>query len=227
MCEPENITGPIYINTGVSGNTDGLNCDNYNCIINERLNSITTDISNNIIGPVRGQPIRPTNFVNNNIDTSTLKFAGARFNTGFPSKCANCPLVNEPVILTGQRSCNKINNTKAITEILLNKKGYMFTNSNNKNVISGPIKWRSPNGVVTVLQFGGTSGSGLTKNQQLSNMGKGFTATGKPSRKYGVQSYHGINLYSNTNIYSETNPTINVQPNRLNPQIGVIQVCQP
>ena len=27
MCEPENITGPIYINTGVSGNTDGLNCD--------------------------------------------------------------------------------------------------------------------------------------------------------------------------------------------------------
>ena len=73
MCEPENITGPIYINTGVSGNTDGLNCNQYNCIINERLNRITSDISNNIIGPAIGQPMRPNNFVNNNVDTSSLK----------------------------------------------------------------------------------------------------------------------------------------------------------
>lgn len=225
MCEPENITGPIYINTGVSGNTDGLNCNQYNCIINERLNRITSDISNNIIGPAIGQPMRPNNFVNNNVDTSSLKFAGGRFSTGFPSKCMNCPINSNIDISLQERTCNNINNIEKIRELLLNKKGYMFANSNNKNVISGPIHWRSSNKVVTVLQFGGTSGSGLTKNQQLSNMGKGLTATGKPSRKFGVQSYNGIKLYSNSNIFNYTNPVISTTNNSVGPQNGYIQAC--
>ena len=215
-------------NTILSGTSD-ISCGAYNSIINQRLLAIQRDISGKKIGPPAGQPIRPIPFTNNNADTSTRNTAGATFNLDFPSMCQFCQDISNSRCGVCHDAYGKEKDSCYICLLynkLLKKKGYMFTNSNNKNVISGPIKWRSENGIITVLQFGGTSGSGLTKNQQLSNVGKGLTPDGKPAKKFGVQSYDGIRLYSNSNIYSNVNPTnITNGANSINPTIGFIPLC--
>ena len=203
-------------NTIISGSSD-ISCVAYNDIIRSRTNAIIKSISAGKIGPIRGQPRRALPFVNNNVSTSTIDIAGATFNLNFPSECQLCSTLNQNDNCDFCRTPDKSNCfTCKLYQTLLKKKGYIFTNSNNKNVVSGPIQWRTKNGVITILQFGGTSGGGLTKKQQLSNVGKGLMPDGKPSKKFGVQSYDGIRLYSNSNIYSDTIPTNN----------GVISVCK-
>tara|TARA_R110002073_G_scaffold217513_2_gene377576 strand:- start:40 stop:750 length:711 start_codon:yes stop_codon:yes gene_type:complete len=111
--------------------------------------------------------------------------AGTRFNIQFPSYCDNCNKFSD------------ISNANCITPKLentfLNKKAYMFRNRLG-NVISGQK---------SAILFGGNTGSGLTRNQQLSNMGKGLLPNGRPGLRFGVQSLQGISLHSDSNIYNK------------------------
>jgi hypothetical protein len=120
--------------------------------------------------------------------------AGAQFNIQFPSYCDNC------------NKFSNISNANCITPKLentfLNKKAYMFRNRLG-NVISGPIINYSDSGQKSAILFGGNTGSGLTRNQQLSNMGKGLLPNGRPGLRFGVQSLQGISLHSDSNIYNK------------------------
>lgn len=121
-------------------------------------------------------------------------YAGVRFNTQFPSYCDNCNKFSD------------ISNANCITPNLentfLNKKAYIFRNRLG-NVISGPIINYNNTSEKSAILFGGNTGSGLTRNQQLSNMGKGRLPNGRPGLRFGVQSLQGISLKSNSNIYNE------------------------
>jgi hypothetical protein len=109
---------------------------------------------------------------NNN---GSLNQAGSRYTENFPSA--------------------KFANSVSINELLLNKKNYMFSNSLNKNVISGPVLYTK------------TSSSGLTKAQQFANAARGRTPSGGIGRRLGVQYYDGRNLVSTSNIYNQTGQT--------------------
>jgi hypothetical protein len=109
---------------------------------------------------------------NNN---GSLNQAGSRYTENFPSA--------------------KFANSVSINELLLNKKNYMFSNSLNKNVISGPVLYTK------------TSSSGLTKAQQFANAARGRTPSGGIGRRLGVQYYDGRNLVSSSNIYNQTGQT--------------------
>lgn len=123
--------------------------------------------------------------------------AGGKFITVFPSYCQNCngfSKINNP----NYPDCN---NNITLEENLLNKKAYMFRNRSN-NVLSGPIINYTDKGIQSAALFGGNTGTGLTRNQQLANMGRGFLPNGRKGLRFGVQSLQGISLYSNSNIYN-------------------------
>jgi hypothetical protein len=107
-----------------------------------------------------------------------------------------------------------------LEETLLKKKAYMF--KNNNNVLSGPIK--------NTLYFGGTSGTGLTRNKQLSNMARGLLPNGTPGIRLGVQSYQNNSLYSNSNIYNNSGKGIYgrtiIEPSNYNRQSIKILICK-
>jgi len=107
-----------------------------------------------------------------------------------------------------------------LEETLLKKKAYMF--KNNNNVLSGPIK--------NTLYFGGTSGTGLTRNKQLSNMARGLLPNGAPGIRLGVQSYQNNSLYSNSNIYNNSGRGIYgrtiIEPSNYNRQSIKILICK-
>ena len=105
---------------------------------------------------------------NNN---GSLNTAGSRYTENFPSA--------------------KFANSVSINELLLTKKNYMFSNSLNKNVISGPILYARK------------SSSGLTNAQQFANAARGRTPSGGVGRRYGVQYYDGRSLVSISNIYNQ------------------------
>lgn len=185
--------------------TNDISCSAYNQIIKDRqivIQEQSNDITELEKIKIRGYS-REIPFSTRTKSNSKFNHAGATYTREFPSKCFQCDddLVNE---------C-KPNNQIGLYDILLHKKGYMFTNSNNKNVISGPIKYQQGSQEKTLLQFGGISGAGLTRNKQLSNLGKGLTPNGNPERHYAVQKYipGNSNIFSNSNIYSNSNPTNN------------------
>lgn len=128
---------------------------------------------------------------NNN---GSLNQAGLRYTETFPSA--------------------KFANSVGINELLLNKKKYMFSNSLNKNVVSGPIAFNSFSGYSNNLPYTGGSYSGLTKVQQFANAARGRSPSGGPGRRYGVQFYDGRTLVSIPNIYNPTatqkNQAINI-----------------
>jgi len=104
--------------------------------------------------------------------------------------------------------------TNTFEETLLKKKAYMFKNKNN-NVLSGPIQ--------NTLYFGGTSGTGLTRNKQLSNMAKGLMPNGTKGLRLGVQSYQNNSLYSNSNIYNNSEKGV-YGPTIIEPSIKIL-IC--
>ena len=125
---------------------------------------------------------RDTGLTTTNNNNGSLNQAGARYTETFPS-------------------ANFANNV-GINELLLNKKNYMFSNSLNKNVVSGPLFYRRG------------SSSGLTKAQQFANAARGRTPSGGVARRYGVQYYNGRTLVSIPNIYNQNSnqnsQTINI-----------------
>jgi len=136
------------------------------------------------------------NALANNSNNHKLK-AGGSFITVFPSYCENCSgfsKIKDPKF-------PKCNNDINLQKNLLNKKSYMFRNRNN-NVISGPIINYGKTNIDSAVLFGGNTGSGLTRNQQLANMGRGLLPNGRKGLRFGVQSLQGISLYSNSNIYN-------------------------
>ena len=85
----------------------------------------------------------------------------------------------------------------------------MFSNSLNKNVISGSIGFNSSNSSPYIAG----SSSGLTKVQQYANAAKGRSPSGGVGRRYGVQFFDGRTLVSIPNIYdrfNRSNQTINL-----------------
>jgi hypothetical protein len=124
-----------------------------------------------------------TTTYNNN---GSLNQAGSRYTENFPSA--------------------KFANSVGINELLLSKKKYMFSNSLNKNVVSGPIASNTLSGYSNTLPYNAGS-SGLTKVQQFANAARGRTLSGGPGRRYGVQFYDGRSLVSIPNIYNQTNQT--------------------
>lgn len=124
-----------------------------------------------------------------------------------PSATINPNLLPD-IIPIVDNSCLK-NPIIGLNDILLSKKAYMFTNNNSNNVISGPIINFSKQGISSSIQFGSASGSALTKNKQLSNIGKGLLPNGAPGIRFGVQKFFGVELYSNSNIYENTTPIQN------------------
>ena len=132
-----------------------------------------------------------TTTYNNN---GSLNQAGSRYTENFPSA--------------------KFANSVGINELLLNKKRYMFSNSLNKNVVSGPVAFNTLSGYSNTLPYNAGS-SGLTKVQQFANAARGRTLSGGPGRRYGVQFYDGRSLVSIPNIYNQTTqPTQPTQPNQ-------------
>ncbi len=119
--------------------------------------------------------------------------AGSQFTRIFPSFCNNCS--------QGSDKSNPNCSEPTLANTLLNKKAYMFRNRLN-NVISGPIINYTNTGQQSAVLFGGNTGSGLTRNQQLANMGRGLLPNGRKGLRFGVQSLQGISLYSNSNIYN-------------------------
>jgi len=129
--------------------------------------------------------------------TDDKNHAGGRYIRVFPSLCDNCTKFSD----ASNAICNPEPN---LAETLLNKKAYMFRNRLN-NVISGPIVNYTNNGQQSAVLFGGNTGSALTRNQQLANIGRGLLPNGRKGLRFGVQSLQGISLYSNSNIY-DRNP---------------------
>jgi hypothetical protein len=111
---------------------------------------------------------------------------------------------------------------------LLLKKGYMFQNTKGSNVISGPITYNKNGKKEFLLQFGDGRTAGLTKNKQLSNLGKGLTNDGKPGKRYGVQTFVSGNpiLFTKSNIFESTQPTLNSKKDNIfnNPR-PFIPIC--
>lgn len=136
-----------------------------------------------------------TTTYNNN---GSLNQAGSRYTENFPSA--------------------KFANSVGMNELLLNKKKYMFSNSLNKNVVSGPVAFNTLSGYSNTLPYNAGS-SGLTKVQQFANAARGRTLSGGPGRRYGVQFYDGRSLVSIPNIYNQTTQT--TQPTQPNQTINI------
>ena len=194
--------------------TNDINCVGYNMVVGSRLKNIQTQYNNlneNEIIDRRGY-YREVGVNGRGIMPS---MAGARFTKSFPSKCIECSNngINNEVCIKNDRG--------SLYMRLLNKKAYMFNNSYNKNVTSGPITYEKDGNIEILLEFGNMNGSGLTKNQQLSNLGKGLTLDGKPGKRLGVQSYITGTpiLYSNSNINTKNNPIIVTDTN------AFIKIC--
>ncbi len=132
---------------------------------------------------------------------NTKREAGAKFITTFPSYCQKCSGFSR---VSNSNEYPKCDADITLEDNLLNKKAYMFKSRLN-NVISGPIINYTNTGVKSAVLFGGNTGIGLTRNQQLSNIGRGLLPNGRKGLKFGVQSLEGISLYSNSNIYN-SNP---------------------
>jgi len=223
----------IFTNTIINDSPD-ISCNIYNNLITSRLSFIATKLVNSEIissisrpldgslkSPIEQAEIRgyflpelfTTNISNN--------YAGARFSKVFPSSCEGCTFPNNNL------SCVKNPDYGTYNQLLL-KKGYMFQNTKGSNVISGPITYNKNGKKEFLLQFGGLSGAALTKNKQLSNLGKGLTNDGKPGKRYGVQTFVLGNpmQYSNSNIFQATQPTLNSKTSNIfnNPQ-PFIPIC--
>jgi hypothetical protein len=143
------------------------------CQIEFLKNTKLTEILNNIERLRSYSRFTGSSTINNN--NGSLNTAGARYTENFPSA--------------------KFANSVSINELLLNKKNYMFSNSLNKNVISGPILYTK------------ASSSGLTKAKQFANAARGRAPSGGIGRRLGVQYYDGRNLVSISNIYNRSNQT--------------------
>ena len=207
----------LYTTNNLLENNYDICCNSYDQIMNDRSKKIiehTCKFNNN-------PNLRPWTRINVNSGASSRNeklSAGNRFTTIFPSNCDNyiCNENNSSICnVNSNTNLNNINMCEnksniSLNQTLLNKKAYMFTNSNNKNVISGPITYRNANGISSSLQFGGTSGAGLTQSIKLANLGKGKTPEGRISRQLGVQKYIGIQLFSDSNILNKSTPTQNV-----------------
>jgi hypothetical protein len=158
----------------------GLTLCQIESLKKEKLNQILTNIQS-----LRNysRDTGSTTTYNNN---GSLNQAGSRYTENFPSA--------------------KFANSVGMNELLLNKKKYMFSNSLNKNVVSGPIAFNTLSGYSNTLPYNAGS-SGLTKVQQFANAARGRTLSGGPGRRYGVQFYDGRSLVSIPNIYNQTNQT--------------------
>lgn len=160
----------------------GLTLCQIESLKKEKLNQILTNIQS-----LRNysRDTGSTTTYNNN---GSLNQAGSRYTENFPSA--------------------KFANSVGINELLLSKKKYMFSNSLNKNVVSGPIAFNTLSGYSNTLTLPYNAGSsGLTKVQQFANAARGRTLSGGPGRRYGVQFYDGRSLVSIPNIYNQTNQT--------------------
>jgi hypothetical protein len=162
------------------------------------------------------------------IITDNINHAGSRFTRVFPSLCNNCSQFSD--------ISNAICSEPTLATTLLNKKAYMFRNRSN-NVISGPIINYTNTGQQSAVLFGGNTGTGLTRNQQLANMGRGLLPNGRRGLRFGVQSLQGISLYSNSNIYNNNSNgiygktiSVSVNPRQTLRGIGYkpvkIPICQ-
>jgi hypothetical protein len=147
---------------------EGLSLCQIEFLKNEKLSTIL----NNIERLRSYSRFTGSSTINNN---GSLNTAGARYTENFPSA--------------------KFANSVSINELLLNKKNYMFSNSLNKNVVSGPIIYTQ------------ASSSGLTKAKQFANAARGRAPSGGIGRRLGVQYYDGRNLVSISNIYNRSNQT--------------------
>lgn len=160
----------------------GLTLCQIEVLKKERLNEILNNIEN-----LRNYSRNSGISTNNN--NGSLNQAGSRYSENFPSA--------------------KFANNVGINELLLTKKNYMFSNSLNKNVISGSIGFNSSNSSPYIAG----SSSGLTKVQQYANAAKGRSPSGGVGRRYGVQFFDGRSLVSIPNIYdrfNRSNQTINL-----------------
>ena len=160
----------------------GLTLCQIELLKKERLNEILNNIEN-----LRNYSRNSGISTNNN--NGSLNQAGSRYSENFPSA--------------------KFANNVGINELLLTKKNYMFSNSLNKNVISGSIGFNSSNSSPYIAG----SSSGLTKVQQYANAAKGRSPSGGVGRRYGVQFFDGRSLVSIPNIYdrfNRSNQTINL-----------------
>jgi len=140
--------------------------------------------------------------------------AGARFTTGFPSKCFTCNIVN---VTNGPPGSNPVNNGPSLTcngqnpnitmnDILLAKKNYIFSNNKN-NVISGQLS--GANGLIV-----NNGGGGMTKKQIWARASRGYAPSGMPAKQYGLQNLQITtpNLYNSSG--SNQQPTIRTTSNR-------------
>ena len=127
--------------------------------------------------------------------------AGAGFTSLFPSQCANCSDISGCSFINGTNL-----NNKGYNQTLLAKKAYMFR-QNLGNVTSGAITVNGRIQFTNATFQGGFPGPGLTKNQMLSNAGKGLNISGQPMKTTrGFQSQ----LVTNPNLFS-MDPSLRVK----------------
>lgn len=193
----------------INNENTGLKCVTYNEIINARI--VHLGLSAEVIrnDPVNGW-VRPAAFsVQPGGNSGSTLSAGARFTTGFPSKCFTCNIIkisnNDPNGPSYQ--CVGQNPNIGINDILLAKKNYIFTNNKN-NVLSGQISGAN---AYSTNNIGGGSGGGLTKKQIWARVSRGFAPSGMPSKRYGVQTQHVTipNLYDTSNNFNQPTITTN------------------
>jgi hypothetical protein len=172
-------------NNGIQDHT--INCTEYNKIINKRIQHIGLSAEFIRNDPVNGW-VRPVAFsVQPGANNGSMLSAGARFNTGFPSKCFTCNLVkiSGGVNENGPSyDCSGQNPTIGINDVLLAKKNYIFSNNKN-NVTSGQISGAN---VYSTNNVGGGSGGGLTKKQIWARVANGYAPSGMPAKRYGLQT---------------------------------------
>jgi hypothetical protein len=156
----------------------GLTLCQIELLKKERLNEILNNIEN-LRNYSRTSGVSTT--YNNN---GSLNQAGATYTENFPSA--------------------KFAKSVSMNTLLLNKKNYMFSNSLNKNVISGAVGFSNYR---NDTPFIAGSSSGLTKVQQYANTARGRSPSGGVGRRYGVQFFNGRTLVSIPNIYNQTNQT--------------------
>jgi len=156
----------------------GLTLCQIEVLKKERLNEILNNIEN-LRNYSRTSGVSTT--YNNN---GSLNQAGATYTENFPSA--------------------KFAKNVSMNTLLLNKKNYMFSNSLNKNVISGAVGFSNYR---NDTPFIAGSSSGLTKVQQYANTARGRSPSGGVGRRYGVQFFNGRTLVSIPNIYNQTNQT--------------------
>jgi hypothetical protein len=178
---PEEITAQNVTKSVFELVESGLTLCQIEVLKKERLNEILNNIEN-LRNYSRTSGVSTT--YNNN---GNLNQAGATYTENFPSA--------------------KFAKNVSMNTLLLNKKNYMFSNSLNKNVISGAVGFNSLNNYHNDTPFIAGSSSGLTKVQQYANTARGRSPSGGVGRRYGVQFFNGRTLVSIPNIYNQTNQT--------------------